>query len=275
LAGIFLTVLSGLFVFGGEEGHGPAGSLSSSLLGWLARNIHNGLASLMLALIALHVFGVVFESLKLRENLLSSMITGLKRVPAGTPVVPSRKGVATVLVLLLFAYFLSAGIGLVPGKEAFESQFTGQPLPMSEAWQTECGSCHLAYHPTLLASRSWEKLLQQQHQHFGEDLYLGDATLADLRTYATANSAERGMTEPSRKIMHRMDSAATPLRITETRYWRRKHHDIAPEIWRQSNVNGKGQCDACHSDAAQGWFEDSRMKIPGPGDAPLAASANG
>jgi hypothetical protein len=203
------------------------------------------------------------------------MITGRKWVPAGTPEVASRKGVAIVVVLLLLAYFLSAGIGLVPGKEAFESQFTGQPLPMLEAWQTECGSCHMAYHPTLLASRSWEKLLQQQHQHFGEDLYLDDTTLANFRIYATVNSADRGLTEPSRKIMESMDTAETPLRITETRYWRQKHDDIAAEIWQQDNINGKGQCDACHSDAGQGWFEDSRMQIPGPDDAPLAASPNG
>jgi cytochrome b len=275
LTGVFLTVFSGFFVFGGEEGHGPAGSLSSDLAGWLAKNIHNGLASLMIALIVVHVAGVVLESHQLKDKLIASMITGLKQVPDGTPDVPSRKGVAAVLVLLLLAYFLSAGIGLVPGKEAFESQFTGQPLSMSAAWQTECGSCHMAYHPTLLASRSWEKLLQQQHQHFGEDLYLDDTTLADLRNYATANSADQGLTEPSRKIMDSMDAAETPLRITETRYWRRKHDDIAAETWQQSNINGKGQCDACHSDAVQGWFEDSRMNIPGPGEAPLAASPNG
>jgi hypothetical protein len=227
----------------------------------------------MVALIALHVAGVLLETHQLKDNLILSMITGRKPVPEGTADVSPRNGAAAVLVLLL-AYLLSAGIGLVPGKEAFESQFTGQPLPMSDAWQTECGSCHMAYHPTLLPSRSWQKLLQQQHQHFGEDLYLADTTLADLRNYATANSADLGMTEPSRKIMDGMDPSTIPLRITETRYWRRKHNDIAPQIWLQGNVNGKGQCNACHSDAEQGWFEDSRMKIPGPNEAPLSATSN-
>ncbi|HKI70134.1 MAG TPA: cytochrome b/b6 domain-containing protein, partial [Verrucomicrobiae bacterium] len=274
LTGIFLTVISGFFVFGGEEGHGPAGYLSSDLLGWLAKNIHNGLASLMVAIIAIHVAGVLFESHQLKEKLILSMITGRKQVPEGTADVSPRKGVAAVLVLLLLAFFLSAGIGLIPGKEAFESQFTGQALPMSATWQTECGACHMAYHPTLLASRSWQKLLNQQHQHFGEDLYLAGATLADLRNYATANSADHGMTEPARKIMGSMDASETPLRITETRYWRRKHDEIAPEVWQQGNVNGKGQCNACHSDAEQGWFEDSRMKIPGPNDTPMPASSN-
>ena len=262
LGGIFLTAVSGFFVFGAEEGHGPASPLESGLSGWLAKNIHNGLAWLLVAVIAVHIGGVVFESIRLREKLIPGMITGRKPVPAGTPEVPARKGVAAVLLLLLGVYFLSAGIGLVPGKEAFQEQFTGEPLAMSDTWQEECGACHLAYHPVLLPSRSWRELLRQQHDHFGEDLYLADDTLKELKDYALANSADRGITEASRKITAALNPAETPLRITDTRYWRRKHDEIDPAIWQQSNVNGKGQCGACHSDAAEGWFEDARMKIP-------------
>ncbi|MGD2172228.1 MAG: cytochrome b/b6 domain-containing protein [Gammaproteobacteria bacterium] len=275
LGGVFLTAVSGFFVFGAEEGHGPAGPLASGLLGWLAKNIHNGLAWLLLAVAAVHIGGVVFESFRLGEKLIPGMITGRKQVPAGTPGVPARKGVAVALLLLLGGYFLSAGIGLVPGKEAFREQFTGEPLAMSETWQEECGACHLAYNPVLLPSRSWRELLNQQHDHFGEDLYLADSTLQELRDYATANSADRGITEASRKITASLNPAETPLRITDTRYWRYKHENIAPAIWQQSNVNGKAQCSACHSDAAEGWFEDARMKIPALPDTAVTDSPDG
>jgi cytochrome b len=265
LLGIFLVVFSGFFVFGGEEGHGPAASLVSNPLGWIAKNIHNGLATAMMTLVAVHVAGVVFESYHLKEKLVLSMINGRKLVSENIPEVSPRKGVAVAMVTILLLYLLSAGIGLIPGKEAFESQFTGQPLATLDVWEEECGSCHLPYHPSLLPASSWVALMKKQDEHFGEDLMIDGEVINQLTDFAIANSAEHGETEAARKIMDRMKPSLTPLRISETRYWLDKHEEIADETWQQSNVNGKGQCDACHSDAMQGWFEDSKMTIP---DAP-------
>ncbi len=265
LLGIFLVVCSGFFVFGAEEGHGPAGLLASDPLGWLAKNIHNGVATAMMILVAVHVAGVVFESYHLKEKLVLSMINGRKLVSENIPEVSQRKGVALGMVTILLLYLLSAGIGLIPGKEAFESQFTGQPLATLDAWEEECGSCHLPYHPSLLPERSWVALMKKQNEHFGEDLMIDGEVIKELTDFAIANSAEHGETEAARKIMEGIKPSLTPLRISETRYWLHKHEEIADETWQQSNVNGKGQCNACHSDAMQGWFEDSKMTIP---DAP-------
>ena len=262
LSGVFFVAISGLLVFGGEEGHGPATSLMAEISDWLLKNIHTGLASVIMALVLAHIAGVVIESYELKEKLVLSMINGRKCVPEGTPKVKRHLGVAMLLVGVLLTYFLSAGMGLIPGKEAFESQFDGQPLAMSEIWQEECGACHLAYNPSLLPSRSWLALLKQQNSHFGEDLYLDADTQKQLQRFASDNAAEQGLTEPARKIMAAMDSRNTPLRITDTAYWKRKHEDISAMVWAQSNVNGKGQCEACHSDAEQGWFEDARMRVP-------------
>lgn len=216
----------------------------------------------MLIIVFAHIAGVIIESYLHKEKLILSMITGRKKVPEDMPAVASRTGIAIILLIILLAYLLSAGIGLIPGKEAFESQFTGKPLPMSDVWQQECSSCHLAYHPSLLPARSWEKLLQQQHDHFAEDLYLEQQTVKQLADYARTNSAEQGMTEPARKIMDLLKSSEIPLRITDTRYWIHKHDEVADKVWKQTNVNGKNQCESCHSDAKQGWFEDARMSIP-------------
>ncbi len=49
--------------------------------------LHGSLAHICLVLIAIHVAGVIFTSIRTRENLVWSMITGRKRAPDGEDVV--------------------------------------------------------------------------------------------------------------------------------------------------------------------------------------------
>lgn len=66
LAGICLTGwMMGLDAYWGED--------------WV-EDIHETLVTLCLALVALHVSGVIYESVRHRENLVGAMITGKKRV---------------------------------------------------------------------------------------------------------------------------------------------------------------------------------------------------
>lgn len=50
--------------------------------GWLAK-LHEGLSWLLVALVGMHLLGVVFTSWRHRENLVAAMLTGRKR-PAAT-----------------------------------------------------------------------------------------------------------------------------------------------------------------------------------------------
>jgi len=89
LISLVLTVTSGLAVYAGQE---YAGALTSIMAArgdaWSARaeTAHELCAAVTLALIGIHVAGVVFSSLAHRENLMWAMVTGYKR---------SRDGAAT------------------------------------------------------------------------------------------------------------------------------------------------------------------------------------
>lgn len=82
LIALLATTVSGLMVYGAEEHAGPLAS-------WMAgvseqgedtlEEVHETLANVTLALVLLHVIGVVVASLSHRENLVRSMFTGRKR----------------------------------------------------------------------------------------------------------------------------------------------------------------------------------------------------
>jgi len=140
--------------------------------------------------------------------------------------------------------------------------FQSKPLQQSQLWRETCSDCHSAWHPSLLPARSWKKLFKNQNQHFGEDLFLDQPDITRLLKFALANSADHGFTEPARKINASIAPDQTPLRIIDTPYWKDKHGEIGPSIWKRKSVGAKSNCAACHSDTRQGLFDDNAMKVP-------------
>lgn len=135
----------------------------------------------------------------------------------------------------------------------------------NESYAEECGACHFAYPPGLLPSASWNKLLTPEalQDHFGENAELDDDVLKEIQAYANANAADKSWYKRSRKIANATQGVDAPLRITETRYIKRKHHEI-PEKMIKGNADVKSQsnCTACHTQADKGRFDSDTVDIP-------------
>lgn len=136
----------------------------------------------------------------------------------------------------------------------------------NQLYKDECGSCHLAFQPGLLPSRSWDKLMSQLDNHFDENAELDDETLTSLSNYLRENSADHSNYKRSRGIINSIRSGAAPLRITETRYFTRKHHELSKRMVEDNpKVGSYSKCEACHRNADKGSYNEHQVNIPGFG----------
>ena len=124
------------------------------------------------------------------------------------------------------------------------------PAETPPAYQRECGGCHLAYHPALLASADWQRLMDGLSKHFGTDARLEDLdqqqVSAFLRRFGGSTSRP-GLSET--------------LRITRTPRFLRKHDEVPPRLWKDARVKSAANCEACHGGAAEGRFSEHDLRL--------------
>lgn len=109
-----------------HTGHNPAGALAilailAAMLvlvgtGWAGYDefagewvleLHEGVATALLALIGVHVFAVIASSLVHRENLVRAMLTGRKRGEPGEAIRSPRRLAASVLLVAVLAFWVT------------------------------------------------------------------------------------------------------------------------------------------------------------------------
>lgn len=170
------------------------------------------------------------------------------------------------LFLLCVGGGLSLGVS-ASDRETKGGQREGDVAPVRNAlYSAECGSCHFAYQPGWLPARSWERVLAELSQHFGENAEVSGATQGELRQYLTAQAADRVDGGRSQKMVSSIQAGEVPVRVTETRYFQHKHREMADTMRaKKSQIGSLSQCNTCHTKAEQGSFNEHEVQIPGIG----------
>jgi len=257
---VVLTALvaTGLMIQGGEEKQGALAGITTYAVGNGAKRIHEALVFLLLAMVALHVTGVLAESWLLKAPLIRAMITGWLPMPRELPTPrphPARPFAAAVGLVAIIG---AAAIALVSLSRLAP---LGIPtMPVNQAFAEECGACHYAFHPSLRPRASWAALLDGLADHFGEDASLSAPNLAEIAAYLDLYAAESWDTEAAQRFS--VLSEKEPLRITATPYWQIKHAHISAATFDAPGIKGKTNCIACHRDADTGRFDDQAINIP-------------
>ena len=254
-----LAVVSGVAVFGLDERRGVLRFLYGTYYPYAdsMKLLHLGVSYILLAVILGHVAGVLIETTRHRTGIILAMITGKKRsdeterpLSTGMPLaVISFAWVASPFFVLLF---FSTTMG------------TKQPTTLSipPIYKKECGSCHMAFPPNALPTKSWQIMMADLQDHFGDDASIVESARKEIEDFLVRNSADKSLEEASIKFIRSIGKDNPPLRITEIRYWKEKHKSVQQAIYQRETIKSKINCVACHKWAEYGSFEDSDIKIP-------------
>jgi len=151
-----------------------------------------------------------------------------------------------------------------PGGHRGRERERAQPFPAiaNDSYKQECSTCHFAYQPGLLPARSWQALVKDTENHFGEEIVLESNIRSEIIDYLVANSADTATGNAwSRMIMASLNAAETPQRITEVPFIQKRHGKLGPEVFKRENVESFSNCDACHTTAPEGEYGEDFVKF--------------
>lgn len=125
------------------------------------------------------------------------------------------------------------------------------PTPPA-VYTQECGSCHLAFLTNLLPKASWQRVMNGLDKHYGSDASLDAATQKQIDTWLQTygGQGKRAREEPPQD------------RITRSAWFERKHREVSAATFKRASIKSPANCAACHRDAAQGDFDEDRVRIP-------------
>jgi len=125
-------------------------------------------------------------------------------------------------------------------------------MPVNHEWQTECGSCHVAYPPRLLPASAWRRVIAGLDKHFGTDASTDAASAGAITLFLEQNAGRK----------RHSDAGPETLRITDTAWFRHEHDHVPAALWKNASVRSASNCGACHTTAALGDYRERNIRLP-------------
>lgn len=155
------------------------------------------------------------------------------------------------------------------------------PPVKDEVAKAECSDCHMAYSAILLPKSSWNKILNNLSDHYGEDASLDAETVKHLVKYYEANSSDviraeqtalfevvkaqkskEGMSAKRLKTLRppgilrtaaKWSTTGTPERIQDMPRFKRKHNfsanckPVIESVLKRAKISSMSSCSGCHA----------------------------
>ncbi len=261
-----LVVLSGVVVYGVQEGRGPLSSLNEIFSPEMEffEDAHEVFVTLWGVLIAAHLSGVAVDRiLHPGPRTLRSMVDGYKLLDV--PSASLTKIQSGIALLLLSFSILTPIASLRESSILTESRYAERDYEAEhELFVSECASCHILYPPHLLPKASWKRMMSTLSDHFGDDASLDEKERKEIESYLLANAANTSPKEAAVYLRRSIEANASNVIIapSQTKYWKKRHAKIDPKLFEREEVRSRSNCKACHGDIEKGMIEDRNIRLP-------------
>lgn len=251
--------LSGLMVYGIDEKSGVFANLYESYSKFsFVKDIHEISANLLLGVILVHICGALVDKLIAKNDSLNAIITGFKSTLNAGAIKPNLAQklfciiwIGAILTALSFSFYKQNPLL----KSHYEMVDYAMQNP---TFAKECGSCHFIYPPFLLTAKSWEIMMSDLENHFGDDASIDDESNSEILKYLVRNSADKTGTKISTKIAK---TSKNEIAITQNAYWIKKHDKIPAKTFEQKSIKSKANCEACHKGIQNGIIQKDLIKF--------------
>jgi hypothetical protein len=133
------------------------------------------------------------------------------------------------------------------------------PKDVPALYRTECGSCHVLYPPNLLSDHGmsshtsgWKEIMDDLHNHFGENAELEEAVRLRISRYLVDNAASSG---------RRFGSRSNPARLTSTLWFHRTHGEVK-QYFKDTRIGSPANCVVCHPRAEHWIYSKKDVRLP-------------
>lgn len=119
----------------------------------------------------------------------------------------------------------------------------------------ECGSCHLAFAPSMLPAKSWQRMMVNLIRTSGITPVLIRPSPKN-HPLSRCQRRRRRWSALQQQVAEGRGLGQCPQRITELPKWVREHRKVPDWEWRHKDVRTKANCVACHTGAEQGYYDE-------------------
>ena len=118
-----------------------------------------------------------------------------------------------------------------------------------------CGSCHMAYQPSMLPAASWRLIMNSLDDHFDDSISLKSEMRQHITSYHVTNAGDNQAAGQAGQIaLQGLRTDAKPLRITDTPYFKQEHNFLENRILGEW-VGSPANCPVCHLGAWVGDYQ--------------------
>jgi cytochrome b len=210
LATLLGCVATGAIFYAGPHFHGPLAGLLSRPAAKLVKEVHETLAGGLVALVVLHVAGVLLSSWREGQNLVAGMIDGRKRFPDApdhVPTAPTTPGAglraARLAASVAFGLLAASAVALPLGIPARAHAAAPVAAELLRGWEAQARRERPAFEG--FSAAEGRRIYLAEHVQDGERV--------SCSSCHTANPRAQGRT-PAGKVVDPLAPAANPDRLT-------------------------------------------------------------